>query len=371
MISYYHAKADSKERRKNIMADQKWRENLINIEPYVAGEQPKNENIIKLNANENPYPPAQGVKKVLESKDYTELKKYPSADAVPLKKALAKRYGLKEENVFCGNGSDDVLATAFRAFFNSKKPVLYPDITYSFYPVWCELLKIPCETRPVDENFEINVKDFYGENGGIVIPNPNAPTSIGVGKEFIVDLLEHNRDSIVIIDEAYVDFGRYSCVELINDYDNLVVTQTFSKSRSLAGLRIGMAFARPELISYLQAVKDSYNSYPLDQIAIEAACASLEDEEYFKTTVEKVKATRDKAIEKFRAMGFKVFDSETNFIFCTHPKYKAVDIFKHTREKGVFIRYFNKPRIDDYLRITIGTDEQMQALYNAVEEFVK
>lgn len=353
------------------MSQQLWRKNLINITPYVAGEQPKNDRIIKLNANENPYPPAPEVQKILEGKKAEDFRKYPSADAVPLKKALAERYGVKPENVFCGNGSDDVLATAFRAFFNSDKPIFYPDITYSFYPVWCELLKIPYETKPVDDNFEIDVKDFYGENGGVVIANPNAPTSIGVGREFIVDLLEHNRDCIVIVDEAYADFGRYSCVELINEYDNLIVTQTFSKSRSMAGMRIGMAFGQPELISYMQAVKDSYNSYPLDQLAIETAAASLSDEEYFLKTVEKIKKTRDEGKETLRGMGFRVFDSETNFLFVSHPEYAAKDIFEFCREKGIFIRYFNKPRIDNFLRITVGTEDEMQALYGAIEEFLK
>lgn len=353
------------------MSQKLWRNNLINIEPYVAGEQPQNEDIIKLNANENPYPPSPEVARVLERKDIFDLKKYPSADAVPLKAALAERYGLSPENVFCGNGSDDVLATAFRAFFNSEKPIFYPDITYSFYPVWCELLKIPYETKGVDGDFLINVKDYYPENGGVVIPNPNAPTAIGVGKEFIVDLLEHNRDCIVIIDEAYADFGRYSCVELIKEYDNLIVTQTFSKSRSLAGMRIGMAFAQPELISYLQAVKDSYNSYPLDQLAIETAIASLKDEVYFRETVEKVKATRDRSAEEFRAMGFEVTDSETNFLFVRHPAIPAEEIFRFTRERGIFIRYFKKPVIDKWLRITVGTDEEMDKLTAAVRELTE
>ena len=353
------------------MSEKLWRKNLIDIEPYVAGEQPKDENIIKLNANENPYPPAPAVAEVLKNKDAFDLKKYPSADAVPLKKALADRYGVKPENVFCGNGSDDVLATAFRAFFNSDKPIVYPDITYSFYPVWCELLKIPYVTKPVDADFNINVQDYYAENGGVVIPNPNAPTAIGVGREFIVDLLEHNRDVIVIIDEAYVDFGEYSCVELINEYDNLIVTQTFSKSRSLAGMRIGMAFAQPELIQYMQAVKDSYNSYPLDQLAIETGIASLGDEEYFREKVGMIKATRDRAAKAFRDMGFKVTDSQTNFLFVSHPEIPAEEIFRYTREKGVFIRYFKKPVIDKWLRITVGTDEQTDILINIVKELIE
>lgn len=353
------------------MSEKLWRKNLINIEPYVAGEQPKNDKIIKLNANENPYPPSEKVKKVLETKNVSDLRKYPSADASALRAALAERVGLKSENVFCGNGSDDVLATAFRAFFNSDKPIIYPDITYSFYPVWCDLLKIPYETKKVDENFVINIKDLCVPNGGVVIPNPNAPTSLGVGEDFIRELLDNNKDSIVIIDEAYADFGRYSCVDLIKEYDNLVVTQTFSKSRSLAGMRIGMAFANAELISYMQAVKDSYNSYPLDQLAIETAIASLSDEEYFYITVEKIKATRDKTAAELRKMGFKVLDSETNFLFAEHEKFSAKEIFTYLREEGVFVRYFNKPRIDNYLRITVGTEEEMELLVNKIEKFVK
>lgn len=353
------------------MSEKLWRKNLINIEPYVAGEQPKNDKIIKLNANENPYPPSSKVKAILEGKTIAELRKYPSADASVLRAALAERVGLKSENVFCGNGSDDVLATAFRAFFNSDKPILYPDITYSFYPVWCELLKIPYKTKSVDNDFVINIEDFKEPNGGVVIPNPNAPTSLGVGEKFIRELLENNQDSIVIIDEAYVDFGRYSCVELVKEYDNLVVTQTFSKSRSLAGMRVGMAFASAELISYMQAVKDSYNSYPLDQIAIETAVASLSDEDYFKATVEKVKATRDRTAEKMREMGFNVLDSETNFLFAQHEKLSAKEIFTYLRENGIFVRYFNKPRIDNFLRITIGTDEEMDLMLEKLSEICK
>ena len=368
MLPLYYTKLFE---RKIIMSEQLWRKNLINITPYVAGEQPKNREIIKLNANENPYPPSPKVQSILQKKDISKLRKYPNADAVPLKEALAERYGLRPENIFCGNGSDDVLATAFRAFFNSDKPILYPDITYSFYPVWCELFKIPYKTKPVNENFEINVKDYYEENGGVVIPNPNAPTSIAVGKSFIEDLLEHNRDCIVIIDEAYVDFGKYSCVELINKYDNLLVTQTFSKSRSLAGMRVGMAFGNAELISYMGAVKDSYNSYPLDQIAIETAVASIKDENYFQSTIDKVIKTRDEGKEIFRAMGFNVMDSETNFLFVSHPKYSSKDIFEFLKTKDIYIRYFNKPIIDKWLRITVGTDDDMSKLYDGIREFIK
>lgn len=352
------------------MLEKPWQKNLLDIEPYVAGEQPKTDDIIKLNANENPYPPSPKVHEVLADFEFGDLKKYPSIDATPLREAVAKYYGLKKENVFTGNGSDDILATAFRAFFNSDKPIVYPDVTYSFYPVWCKLLKITSKVYAVDENFRINVRDYYEPNGGVVIPNPNAPTSIGESRDFIIDLLEHNKDSIVIIDEAYADFGEYSAVELLGKYDNLVVTQTFSKSRSLAGMRVGIALASEYLISYMDAVKDSYNSYPLDSVAIKTAIASLDDDEYFKQTVGKVVKTRKRVTEALRSLEFKVADSSTNFLFATHPNHKATDIFEYLKSKKIYIRYFNKPRIDNYLRITIGTDDEMDAFLSAIKEYL-
>ena len=250
-----------------------WRDNLIKIEPYVAGEQPNKTDFIKLNANENPYPPAPGVLRAIEQFRGGSLKKYPDANAKPLADALAKRFGLQRENVFVGNGSDDVLALCFRAFFNSDKPVIYPDITYSFYPVWCEMLHIPFETIPVDDSFNINAADYKRPNGGVVIANPNAPTSIGRGLDFMREILDANPDSVVISDEAYVDFGGTSSVPLLKEYENLVVVQTFSKSRSMAGMRIGYALGNKEIISALFAAKDSYNSYPLDSVAIAAGGA--------------------------------------------------------------------------------------------------
>lgn len=353
------------------MSEQLWRKNLINIEPYVAGEQPKSADIIKLNANENPYPPSPEVQKAIGAFQSERLKIYPSMDAAPLREAIAEYYGLKKENVFTGNGSDDVLAAAFRAFFNSDKPIFYPDITYSFYPVWCELLKIPYKTFAVDNNFEIDVRDYYAPNGGVVIPNPNAPTTVDLGREKIIDLLEHNRDCIVIIDEAYVDFGAQSCVELIDKYDNLVVTQTFSKSRSLAGMRVAAAIASPYLISYMDAVKDSYNSYPMDSVSIEAGIASIRDREYFEKTVAKIISTRENTAAELKKLGFSMPESRTNFLFATHPEYKAKDIFEYLRSKNIYIRYFNKPRIDNYLRITIGTDEQMTRMLDEIKSFIK
>lgn len=352
------------------MTEKPWRKNLIKIEPYTAGEQPDAEDIIKLNANENPYPPSPMVQRAIHEFDAERLKLYPSMDASELREAAAEYYGLKKENVFAGNGSDDVLAAAFRAFFNSDVPIAFPDITYSFYPVWCSLFNIPYKTYAVNNDFEINIEDYYAPNGGVVIPNPNAPTTLDLGRDKIITLLEHNRDCIVIIDEAYIDFGGISSAELIKKYDNLVVTQTFSKSRSLAGMRIAAAFADPELISYMEAVKDSYNSYPVDSVASAAAAAALKDRDYYKKTTAEIIRTRDNFIAVLRSMGFRVLDSRANFVFCTHPKFKAKDIFEYAKSKKIYIRYFNKPRIDNFLRITIGTDDQMKKLEKVLEEFI-
>lgn len=355
------------------MSEQLWRKNLINITPYVAGEQPKSDKIIKLNANENAYPPSPKVRQILDSYKPEDMRRYPSADAGPLREALAKRAGLSVDNVFVSNGSDDVLATAFRAFFNSDKPIVYPDITYSFYPVWCELLKIPSRTVPVDEDFHISAQSLYGQgNGGVVFANPNAPTSLAESREFVRDVLEHNKDCIVIVDQTYVDFADagIDCLDMIKQYDNLLVTHTFSKSRSMAGMRIGEAYGSAELIKYMLAVKDSYNSYPVNRLSIETGVASVADEEYFQSTLKKIIATRENTAQQLKELGFDVPKSQTNFLFVTHPKYKAKDIFEFLREKGIFIRYFNKPRIDDRLRITIGTDDEMSQMINAIKEFI-
>ena len=352
-----------------------WTKNFINIEPYTAGEQPKSDDIIKLNANENPYPPSPLVLDAIAATRGDNMRLYPSMDAAPLKKALAGQaahYGaaLSAENVFVGNGSDDVLATAFRAFFNSDKPILFPDVTYSFYPVWCELMGIAFETPAVDDDFNIDPRDYAKENGGVVIPNPNAPTSIGRGLDFVRELLDLNRDCIVIIDEAYIDFGGESALPLLSEYENLLITQTFSKSRSMAGMRIGMAYGSAELIQMMYAVKDSYNSYPLDNVAIAAGVASVSDEEYFREHLQKVIATRDRTASALRDLGFDVKDSSTNFLFAEHSRLTAQQLFTHLRERGIYVRYWNKPKIGNRLRITIGTDEQMDKLISAVGEII-
>ena len=347
-----------------------WSDKLRKIQPYVAGEQSKNPNIIKLNANENPYPPSPKVKEVLSNFNTDNLKKYPASDALELKTALAKTYNLNENQIFMGNGSDDVLALCFQAFFCSDKPILFPDLTYSFYPVWCSLFKTPYKNIPLDENFRINPDDYKEENGGVILPNPNAPTGIYENLDFIEKILNNNTDCIVIIDEAYIDFGGKSAISLLDKYENLVIVQTMSKSRSLAGLRVGYAFASAELISVLDAVKNSYNSYTMDSIAISAAAASLADNEYFKDTCNKIINTRQKTIQALEKLDFDVVPSMANFVLATHKSVKAVDIFEKLKAQNIFVRYFKIPRIDNYLRITIGTDDEIDKLFYALKNLL-
>ena len=347
-----------------------WADKLRKIQPYVAGEQSKNPNIIKLNANENPYPPSPKVKEVLSNFNTDNLKKYPASDALELKNALAKAYNLNENQIFMGNGSDDVLALCFQAFFCSDKPILFPDLTYSFYPVWCSLFKTTYKNIPLDENFRINPDDYKEENGGVILPNPNAPTGIYENLDFIKKILNNNTDCIVIIDEAYIDFGGESAISLLDKYENLVIVQTMSKSRSLAGLRVGYAFASAELISVLEAVKNSYNSYTMDSIAISAAAASLADDEYFKDTCNKIINTRQKTIQALEKLDFDVVPSMANFVLATHKSIKAVDIFEKLKAQNIFVRYFKIPRIDNYLRITIGTDDEMDKLFYALKNLL-
>ena len=347
-----------------------WKKNLRDIEPYVPGEQSKDRDIVKINANENPYPPSPKAVEALKNFDTDKLRFYPQANATALKQAIADFYEVKEENVFVGNGSDDVLALAFQAFFNGDKPIAYPDITYSFYPVWCRLLGIEYVNYPLDENFRINVEDYKAENGGVVIPNPNAPTSIGEGREFVEKLMEYNRNSVVIIDEAYCDFGGVSSVPLISKYENLLVTGTFSKSRSLAGMRIGFAIGSKTLIDTLEAVKNSYNSYTVDALSIAMGIEAMKDVEYFNETISKIIATRTRVTEELRLLGFEVLDSQTNFIMATHENFDMKEMFEYLKENKIFIRYFNQPRINKYVRITIGTDEEMDKFLNGVKNFI-
>ncbi len=350
--------------------DKPFLDKLRKIDPYVPGEQPQAADIIKLNANENPYPPSPGVQEVLRTFDASSLALYPDANGKRLKAALAERFDVRPSQVFLGNGSDDVLALAFQSFFCSDKPILYPDITYSFYPVWCDLFRIPYEAVPLDENFRVNTRGYDKPNGGVVLPNPNAPTGCGLSLDALEDLLQHNADCVVIIDEAYVDFGAQSAVPLMDKYENLLVVQTMSKSRSLAGMRIGYALGSETLIATLEAVKNSYNSYTMDALALAAGEASVRDEDYFQQTCRRVIATRERSADALRALGFTVLPSLTNFLFVTHPRKQAADIFSCLRQEKIFIRYFKLPRIDNYLRITVGTDEQMDRLIAALKKFL-
>ncbi len=347
-----------------------WTKNLRNIEPYVPGEQSRDKDIIKLNANENPYPPSPRVYEAVKNFDTALLKKYPDANSTPLKQAIADYYGVGIDNVFVGNGSDDVIAIAFQALFNSDLPIAYPDLTYSFYPVWCRLFNIPYKTYPVGEDFRINPEDYKEQNGGVVIPNPNAPTSIGEGLDFVEKIMEYNKDSVVIIDEAYVDFGASSSIPLISKYENLLVTATFSKSRSMAGARIGFAIGSKRLISVLEAVKNSYNSYTIDSLSIVMGKASIEDDKYFKECCSKIISTRQRVTAQLREMGFSMPDSLTNFIFVTHNELSMMDMFEYLKSRKIYIRYFSLPRIDNYVRITIGTDEEMDALLKEIKGYL-
>ncbi len=347
-----------------------WTKNLRNIEPYVPGEQSKDKDIVKINANENPYPPSPKAIEVLKSFDTNKLRFYPSANSTKLKEAIAKYYKVDVSNVFVGNGSDDVLAVAFQSFFNSEKPIAYPDLTYSFYPVWCSLFGIKYKNYPVGDDFRINPEDYKEKNGGVVIPNPNAPTSLGEGLDFVEKILNYNQDSVVIIDEAYVDFGGTSSIPLIDKYENLLVTGTFSKSRSLAGLRIGFAIGSKALIDVMEAVKNSYNSYTVDSLSIEMGAASIEDDEYFKSTCKKVIKTRERVTLELKKLGFDVLDSQTNFIFVTHNKHNMKSLFEYLKTQKVFIRYFSLPRIENYVRITIGTNEEMDIFLEKTKEFI-
>lgn len=348
-----------------------WEDNVRKVVPYTPGEQPQNPNVIKLNTNECPYPPAPGVAKALQSFQADALRLYPDPAASDLTKALADYYGVKQSEVFVGVGSDDVLAMIFMTFFNSKKPLLFPDITYSFYDVWADLFRIPYRQIPLNDEFEINKEDYIGkECGGIIFPNPNAPTGVLVDLAFIEDIVKANPDVIVVVDEAYIDFGGVSALPLIQKYDNLLVVQTFSKSRAMAGIRIGYAFGCEKLIKYLSDVKFSFNSYTMNRPALALGIEAVRDDAYFKEIVGKIVNTREWVKKELKELGFVFKDSMSNFIFATHPDYDIVNIFEELRKRDIYVRHFNGERIKDYLRISIGTDEEMKTLINTIKEIV-
>lgn len=340
-----------------------WESYVRKVVPYVPGEQPQESNQIKLNTNENPYPPAPGVVKALQEFQTDRLRLYPEPTCKVLVDAIAEYYHLKPEQVFVGVGSDDVLAMIFLTFFNAKTPIVFPDITYSFYDVWADMLRIPYEVKPLDAQFQICKEDYYGENGGVIFPNPNAPTGILMELSEIEDILEHNRDVIVVVDEAYIDFGGKSALPLIERYDNLLVVQTFSKSRSMAGMRIGYAMGNPKLIRYINDVKYSFNSYTMNQTALALGVEAIRDQAYFEETRQKVIATREWTKGELKKLGFSFGDSMSNFIFATHEKVPAKELFEALKREHIFVRYFaSQERISNYLRISIGTQEEMETL---------
>lgn len=349
----------------------KWEENVRKVVPYVAGEQPRKRNIIKLNTNECPYPPAPGVKKLAEEMEYASLRLYPDSGAKVLAEALAEYYHVSPKQVFVGVGSDDVLAMAFMTFFNSEKPILFPDVTYSFYDVWADLYRIPYRTCPLDEDWHIRPEDYGQPNGGIIFPNPNAPTGLAESLESVEKILEANRDVVVIVDEAYVDFGGTSALPLLEKYDNLLIVQTFSKSRAMAGLRIGFCIGNEKLIGYLNDVKFSFNSYTMNLPAQVLGVEAVRDDRYFKEITGKIVATRERVKGELKRMGFSFPDSGANFIFATHEDIPASELFEALRKADIYVRHWNRPRISNFLRITIGTDEQMDELLAFLEKYIK
>lgn len=347
-----------------------WSKLVAELSPYVPGEQPKQANLVKLNTNENPYGPSPKVIEAIQQVLNDDLRLYPDPVSLNLRQVAADYYGLQVEQVFVGNGSDEVLAHLFNGLLKHDLPILFPDITYSFYPVYCGLYGIDYETIPLADDFSLRVADYAKPNGGIIFPNPNAPTGRLLALSEIEALLKDNSESVVVIDEAYIDFGGESAVSLIDRYPNLLVTQTLSKSRSLAGLRVGLAFGHPALIEALVRVKDSFNSYPMDQLASAGAIAALEDKGYFRQTCQRVIDDREKLTASLAQMGFAVLPSEANFVFARHPQHDAAQLEAGLREYGVIVRRFKQPRIEQYLRITIGTPEQNKALLQSLEKIL-
>ncbi|TLP77968.1 histidinol-phosphate transaminase [Pseudomonas nitroreducens] len=343
-----------------------WSPFVKELVPYVPGEQPKLAKLVKLNTNENPYGPSPKVVAAIQAELNDTLRLYPDPSADRLKQTIAEYHGVKTSQVFVGNGSDEVLAHAFHALFQHGKPLLFPDVTYSFYPVYCGLYGIDFEALPLDEQFQIRVDEYARPNGGIIFPNPNAPTGCLLPLEAIERLLQASPDSVVLVDEAYVDFGGETAISLVSRYPNLLVAQTLSKSRSLAGLRVGFAVGHEDLIEALERVKNSFNSYPLDRLALAGAVASFEDQAYFEQTCNAVIHSREKLVAELKTLGFDVLPSAANFIFARHPQRDGAELAAALREEGVIVRHFKQQRINQFLRISIGTEEQNQALIDAL-----
>lgn len=344
-----------------FIMSQYWTNLVSKLDPYVPGEQPQDQHYVKLNTNENPYPPSDKVVQAIDNYNKGDLKLYPDPEATALCETLAKHFDVNRNNVFVGNGSDEVLAHSFQAFFKQDKPLLFPDISYSFYPVYCALYEIDFALIPLTPEFSVDIQDFNTENGGIIIANPNAPTSRLLPLQQIEQLCQ-NSSSVVVIDEAYIDFGGESAIPLTKKYDNLLIIQTFSKSRSLAGLRLGYAIGHKDLIEGLNRVKNSFNSYPVDSLAQTAAIASLNDETTFKKNCQNIIDTRNLLSEKLTQLGFKLLPSAANFVFAKHESSPAQELYLALKKNGVLVRYFNKPGINNYLRITVGTNQDIAVL---------
>ena len=350
-----------------------WSPVVQTLTPYVPGEQPQMQRLVKLNTNESPYGPSPKALAAIEGQNTADLRLYPDPEGAALKQAIAQLHGLDANQVFVGNGSDEVLAHVFAGLLKQSKPVHFPDITYSFYPVYCKLFGIDTQTVPLDENFEIKTADYQSPNGGIIFPNPNAPTGRSIPRSEIEALLSRNKDSVVVIDEAYVDYGTESCIPLLrgaNCPENLLVVHTLSKSRALAGLRVGFAVGHPALIEGLERVKNSFNSYPLGRLAQAGAIAAIEDQAHLEASSAKVIQTRTKLIEQLDALGFATLPSTANFIFTRHPQHAGAKLYQALRDRGIIVRHFKSPRIEEFLRITIGTDEQSNELVAALKEIL-
>lgn len=345
-----------------------WSSRIQSLVPYTPGEQPKDRKFIKLNTNENPYPPSPKAIAAIQAEAGESLRLYSDPEGTALRTALAKTYGVKESQIFVGNGSDEVLAFAFQAFFGVGDTAVFPDITYSFYPVYAEMFGINCKIVPLNDDFTIAVEQLIGAGDGVVIANPNAPTGIELGQQELRRILKGNPNHVVIVDEAYVDFGGTSALSLLEEYPNLLVVQTMSKSRSLAGLRVGFAFGSENLIQAINCVKNSINSYTLDRLAIVGGAAAAEDTAYFNETCAKVIVTRERTVERLKALGFTVLPSKANFIFISHSRVPARELFAKLREEGILVRYFDKPRINNFLRVTIGTEEDMDTFCAVMEK---
>lgn len=348
-----------------------WSQRVHELDPYIPGEQPKDSQYIKLNTNENPYPPSPKALQAIHSAADERLRLYSDPNSDALSAAIATYYAVNNDQVFIGNGSDEVLAHAFVALLKQDKPLLYPDISYSFYPVYSRLFGIKTQAIPLNDNLEINIQDYRQDNGGIIFPNPNAPTGIALGLDAIQTLLEHNKDSVVVIDEAYVDFGAETAINLVDQYPNLLVIQTFSKSRSLAGLRVGFAVGHADLIEALERVKNSFNSYPLGRADIVGAAAAIEDQSHFQHCCSKIIKTRHHVSQQLNLLGFDVLDSSANFVFAKPTNIGAKTLYLRLKKCGILVRYFAYPRIDNYLRITIGTDDEMQKFLQTVQKILR